>query len=75
LEQIRVKDKEKLEKLIRQRYIEMGFCRTTIPRFPVMKGSDDIRVVWDLTKNGVNDLMFTHVSFWPQRVPIFVVSK
>jgi hypothetical protein len=53
-EKIRRLDREKLEKLLRRRYVTCGPCRNTVPRFAVPKGSDDIRVVWDLKKNGVN---------------------
>ena len=59
---------DKLEKLIRRGYLEAGRVVVTIPRFTVLKvprGPDpelepgDIRVVWDLKKNGVNDKMYT----------------
>jgi hypothetical protein len=60
---IRQKDLEKLEKLIRRRYISEGICRTMVPRFPVPKGEDDIRVVWDLSKNGLNETMYTPSFF------------
>ena len=59
------KDTEKLRKLIIQRYILPGTVRTVVPRFPVQKGEDDIRVVWDLTKNGLNPLTFTPSFFLP----------
>jgi hypothetical protein len=58
-------DREKLAKLLRRRYLECGPCRNTVPRFAVPKGSDDIRVVWDLKKNGVNEHMFTPGFFLP----------
>ena len=60
---IKEKDMEKLEKLLRRGYIHPGACRTTVPRFPVPKGSDDIRVVWDLSKNGLNGTMYTPTFF------------
>jgi hypothetical protein len=63
--QIELLDSEKLEKLVRRRYLEPGPCRNTVPRFAVPKGSDDIRVVWDLKKNGVNEYMFTPSFFLP----------
>ena len=62
-EWIILKDKEKLEKLLRRGYIVKGRCRVTVPRFPVPKGDDDIRVVWDLAKNGVNETMYTPTFF------------
>jgi hypothetical protein len=57
------KDREKLEKLLRRKYIDVGVCRTTVPRFPVPKGENDIRVVWDLSKNGLNETMYTPSFF------------
>jgi hypothetical protein len=58
-------DGEKLEKLLRRRYITCGVCKNTVPRFAVPKGSDDIRVVWDLKKSGLNEHMFTPSFFLP----------
>jgi hypothetical protein len=58
-------DGEKLEKLLRRRYITCGPCKNTVPRFAVPKGSDDIRVVWDLKKSGLNEHMFTPSFFLP----------
>ena len=57
------KDREKLVKLLRRRYIVPGPCSNTVPRFPVPKGPDDIRVVWDLAKNGLNETMYTPTFF------------
>jgi hypothetical protein len=48
-------DAVKLSKLITRRYLEPGPVNSTVPRFPVPKGDCDIRVVWDLTKNRVNE--------------------
>jgi hypothetical protein len=59
------KDNDKLRKLMVWRYIVPGQVRTVVPRFPVKKGEDDIRVVWDLTKNGLNPLIFTPSFFLP----------
>jgi hypothetical protein len=64
-EWIVVNDREKLVKLLRRRYIICGPCQNTVPRFAVPKGKDDIRVVWDLKKNGVNEQMFTPSFFLP----------
>jgi hypothetical protein len=61
-------DAAKLEKLVRRGYLETGPVQVTIPRFSILKvppGPDpelepgDIRVVWDLKKNGVNATMYT----------------
>jgi hypothetical protein len=59
------KDLEKLDKLLRRRYIVPGPYRTAVPRFPVPKGDDDIRVMWDLARNGLNEHMFTPSFFLP----------
>jgi hypothetical protein len=59
------KDLEKLEKLLRRRYVVPGKFVLAVPRFPVPKGADDIRVVWDLAKNGLNKEMFTPSFFLP----------
>jgi hypothetical protein len=58
-------DEDKLEKLLRRRYIANGPCRNTVPRFAVPKGPTDIRVVWDLKKNGLNEKMYTPSFFLP----------
>ena len=49
-------DATKLKSLILKRYLEDGTqgVKTVIPRHFVAKGDNDIRVVWDLTKNGLN---------------------
>ena len=44
----------KLGKLIQRRYVEKGRVSVVIPRMSVPKGDDDIGVVWDMTRNGVN---------------------
>lgn len=54
---------DKLAKLIRRRYIETGYVRVVIPRLIVLKGELDIRVVWDMTKNGVNGGIFASTFF------------
>jgi hypothetical protein len=43
-------------KLINKGYLEdaKGRCKVVIPRHQVPKGNSDIRVFWNLTKNGVN---------------------
>lgn len=49
---------EKLLKLVRRRYLTPGPVSRVIPYFPVPK-PDDIRVVWDLRLNGVNETVYT----------------
>ena len=56
---------KKLAKLVDRGYIEHGHVHTVIPRFAVPKGKDDIRLVWDLTLNGVNDTIYTPSFFLP----------
>jgi hypothetical protein len=59
-------DNDKLCKLIAGRYIIPGQVCTVVPGLPVKKSADDIRgVVWDLTKNGINPLIFTPSFFLP----------
>lgn len=69
----KAKDIEKLRKLIIRRYIVCGHVRTVIPRHNVPKETKDviaddgsivqlvvdIRVVWDMRTNGLNECMYT----------------
>ena len=67
------KDEEKMLKLLQRGYLEEGPYRCVIPRFPIPKVCSpdipqsewDIRVVWDLSKNGVNKTIFTPRFFLP----------
>ena len=58
---------KKEEKLIERRYLEDGFADCIVPRFGVPKGEDDIRLVWDASRNGVNETLWAP-AFW---VPTF----
>ena len=51
-------DMAKLEKLIQRRYLEPAKCifKIVIPRHPFPKGPTYFRVMWNCTKNGVNNL-------------------
>jgi len=49
--------------LVQKWYQVPGAVTTVVPRFPVKKGADDIRVVWDLRKNGLNACMCTPSFF------------
>ena len=53
-------DTSKLEKLIQRRYLEPAkcICKIVIPRHPVPKGPTYFRVMWNCTKNGVNNTIF-----------------
>jgi len=58
------KDLKKLIGLIDKRYLKVGPCQNTVPRFPVTKAIKDnkvvdIRVIWDLRKSGYNAFTFT----------------
>jgi hypothetical protein len=57
---IRVKAamKEKLEKIRRLKYIQVGPMVSLTSYFAVPKGKDDIRMVYDGTKNGLNDSLW-----------------
>ena len=64
--ELKMRDKE--EKLISRRYLEQGkgvYVESVVPRFAVSKGSDDIRVVWDARKNGVNEHLWAPHFFLP----------
>jgi hypothetical protein len=50
---------EKLLKLVRHRYITPGPVLCVIPFFKVKKPPEDIQVVWDLKRNGVNKSVYT----------------
>jgi hypothetical protein len=55
--------RKKEEKLIQRRYLEDGYVDCIVPRFGVPKGEDDIRLVWDASRNGVNETLWAP-SFW-----------
>jgi hypothetical protein len=58
-------DEQKLIKLINKGYLEdeKGRCKVVIPRHQVTKGNSNIRVVWNLTKNGVNATVLSPYFF------------
>lgn len=55
--------RKKEEKLLHRRYLELGFVDCVVPRFGVPKGDDDIRLVWDASRNGINETLWAP-SFW-----------
>lgn len=55
--------RKKEEKLLYRRYLEVGFVDCIVPRFGVPKGDDDIRLVWDASRNGINKTLWAP-SFW-----------
>ena len=59
--------REKETKLVLRRYVELGFVDCITPRFGVPKTLTDIRLVWDATRNGVNESLWAP-SFW---MPMF----
>jgi hypothetical protein len=54
---------EKMDKVRFKGYIGEGQVISITHFFAVPKGEDDIRVVYDLTKNGLNDVLWTP-NFW-----------
>lgn len=50
--------KKKLSKVRLRRYIAKGLVRSLTRFFPVKKGDDDIRVVYDGTASGLNDALW-----------------
>jgi hypothetical protein len=56
---------KKLKGLIQKRYLESGkgWTKVTIPQHPVPKGPTDIRVVCNLTSNGVNHSIYNPSFF------------
>lgn len=57
--------KEKIEKVVKRRYIATGFVKSLTGFFAVPKGVGDIRVVYDGTKSGLNDAIWTPSFFLP----------
>ena len=55
--------RKKEQKLVHRRYLELGFVDCIVPRFGVPKGEDDIRLVWDASRNGINGTLYAP-SFW-----------
>lgn len=62
---LRAKVRKKLEKVINRAYIvEAGISlKSLIKYFPVPKGEDDIRIVYDATANELNEAVWVP-SFW-----------
>ena len=56
---------EKLEKVIRNRYLAIGPVSHLVHYFPVPKGEDDIRLVYDGTKGGLNAVLWAPSFFLP----------
>jgi hypothetical protein len=57
---------KKLSKVVLNRkYIEQGFVESLTSYFAVPKGETDIRVVYDATKSGLNDALWTPSFFLP----------
>lgn len=55
---IRVKVQEKLEKVQRKGYLAEGHVQSLTSFFTVPKGDDDVRVVYNGTKSGLNDCLW-----------------
>jgi hypothetical protein len=57
--------KEKIAKVIARGYITTGFVKSLTGFFAVPKGTEDIRVVYDATKSGLNNAIWTPNIFLP----------
>ena len=57
--------KEKLKKVVEQGYMEPGFVKNLTGYFPVPKGDQDIRMVYDATKSGLNEAVWAPNFFVP----------
>ena len=55
----------KIETMISNSYLEIGFVRTSLHFFAVPKGEDDIRVVFDGTSCGLNEALWSPNFFLP----------
>ena len=54
---------EKITKVRKRGYIGPNWVRSLTNFFPVLKGDDDIRLVYDLTASGLNDALWVP-NFW-----------
>ena len=70
---IRKFDMAKLENLIRRHYLDpaKGICNFVIPRQPVPKCPTDIRVMWNCTKNEVNNIIVVISFSLPTKSTLF----
>ena len=55
--------KKKISKVMRKGYISPGEVKSLIAFFAVPKGPDDIRIVYDATKCGLNEVLWSP-KFW-----------
>jgi hypothetical protein len=57
--------REKIGKVLNRRYVSSGFVSSLTGFFAVPKGTEDIRVVYDATKSGLNDAIWAPNFFLP----------
>jgi hypothetical protein len=57
--------KEKIGKVLSRRYVSEGYVSSLTGFFAVPKGTDDIRVVYDATRSGLNDAIWAPNFFLP----------
>jgi hypothetical protein len=57
--------KEKITKVISRRYITSGYVKSLTSFFSVPKGTEDVRVVYDATKSGLNAAIWSPNFFLP----------
>lgn len=62
--------KDKLTKVVNRRYIVPGFVKSLTSFFAVPKGTDDIRIVYDATKSGLNNAIWTPNFCLPTMVSV-----
>ena len=66
---VKAKMKSKLASVRDRRYISPGFVRSLTSFFAVKKGDDDIRMVYDATKSGLNE------SIWVPGFPLPTIES
>jgi len=61
---------DKIRRILATGYLETGCVRWDIRFFPVPKGEDDIRIVYDGTSSGVNEAVWAPSFFLPTSVSL-----
>ena len=67
--------KKKIKKVSQRGYIEEGHVKSLISYFAVPKGEGDIRVVYDGTKCGLNDVVWAPNFYLPMVDSLLNVSS
>ena len=61
---------EKITKIILANYLEQGWVKWDIRCFSVPKGTSDIRLVYDGTSSGINEIVWVPSFFLPTSVSL-----